>query len=80
MTKEAADKLLRPEKKSSQVAGTDTLPETNISHLVKRKIIFKSALVGDMLVRMRVGLCEVITNISPMAIPICFIPCEGISQ
>ena len=32
----------------------DTLQGTNISHLGKRKIIFKSALVGDMLVPRRV--------------------------
>ena len=33
-----------------------TLPGTNTSHLVERKIIFKSALVGDMLVPGRVDL------------------------
>ena len=33
----------------------NTLQETNISHLGKRNIIFKSALVGDMLVPRRVG-------------------------
>ena len=33
----------------SESGGTVTLKETNISHFGRRKIIFKSALVGDML-------------------------------
>ena len=38
-----------------------TLQETNISHLRKRIIIFKSALGGDMLVPRRVGRLESIS-------------------
>ena len=40
------------------VASNNTLQETNIPQLGKRKIIFKSALVGDMLVPGRVLLVQ----------------------
>ena len=38
--------------------GTDTLQGINISHLGKRKIIFKMPFLGDMLVPWRVLLME----------------------
>ena len=43
------------EKRAPGLFRVYTLRGTNISHLGKRTIIFKSALVGDMLVLMRVG-------------------------
>ena len=42
-------------KKLEEKEWENTLPGTNISYLGKRKIIFKSALVGDMLVPRRGG-------------------------